>query len=232
MTYIERFDDGPGGWLGWISNSEGAMRLEAADSAVISRSPWWIDYNHAPPGGGYLHLLFALHTQHPPWFPEQYKAAGGPNRFVEGGFPRDFTNARISVRLRGALEPRGAECRLLVQSRVGERYANSVLTAQSFSIEPEWSWQTIELRPDASQWQDLGSRHDRTETYGSASISDMLADVNGDIILVLFPLDVHPARALSGDPHRLRAGEEYEVDRSCLPSGYIMMDEIHIEFPT
>ena len=36
------FDDGPGGWLGWISNAEGALRLETQQSAVVSRSPWWI----------------------------------------------------------------------------------------------------------------------------------------------------------------------------------------------
>jgi len=50
-TYIETFDDGPGGWFGWTSNSGGPKPLEISDSAVISRSPWWIDYNHAPPGG-------------------------------------------------------------------------------------------------------------------------------------------------------------------------------------
>ena len=55
-TYVETFDDGPGGWVGW---SHGLTSLETGPSLVVSRSPWWIDANHAPPGGGYLHLLFA-----------------------------------------------------------------------------------------------------------------------------------------------------------------------------
>ena len=121
MTYIEKFDDGPGGWLGGISNAEGPRPLETSAGAVVSRSPWWIDYNHAPPGGGYLHLLFALHTAHPPGFPEQYKAAGGSNRFVQSGFPRNFANARVSASIRGTVDLRGAKSQLLVHSRVDAR---------------------------------------------------------------------------------------------------------------
>ena len=61
-TYIETFDDDSGGWFGWISNSQGPKPLEIRDSCAISRSPWWIDYNHAPPGAGYMHLLYMLLT--------------------------------------------------------------------------------------------------------------------------------------------------------------------------
>ena len=50
MQYTETFDNGPGGWYGWISNAAGPKPLEIKDSCAISRSPWWIDYNHAPPG--------------------------------------------------------------------------------------------------------------------------------------------------------------------------------------
>ena len=31
-------------------------------------------------------------------------------------------------------------------------------------------------------------------------------------------------------PHRLKAGEDYEVDRARLPSGPIMLDEVRIDF--
>src|SRR6185437_12329302 len=90
--YRHQFRDGPGGWLGWASNSAGAKALDIEAGAAISTSPWWIDYNHAPPGGGYLNILFALHTVHGPNFPEQFKNAGGMNTFVAGGFPLDFTD--------------------------------------------------------------------------------------------------------------------------------------------
>ena len=60
--YFEDFDATPGGWLGWMGGGGGARRLELRDSVAIVRSPWGVDFNHAPPGAGYLHLLYALLT--------------------------------------------------------------------------------------------------------------------------------------------------------------------------
>src|SRR5262245_52220809 len=105
MNYTETFDDGPGGWSGWISNAAGPKPLEIRDSCAISRSPWWIDYNHAPPGAGYLHLLYMLNTGGKPG--EHQREVQGENRFLRDGYPTDFTNARISLRLKGQLEARG-----------------------------------------------------------------------------------------------------------------------------
>ena len=68
------------------------------------------------------------------------------------------------------------------------------------------------------------------ESYGEAPIGDALRDVNVDIILVLFPLDIVPAKRLAGDPHKLRAGKDYELDRSRLPSGWISLDEVRIDY--
>ncbi len=231
--YVETFSDGPGGWLGWGGQGgQGAdvLRLEIVDGAVVSRGPWWVDYNHAPPGGGYLHLLFALHTFQGERFPEKLKVAGGPNRFVLGGFPRDFTNARIHLRLRGQLDLKGAACALLVQSEVRGKYVNMVYHGQTFRPGPDWEWQTITLAPEPKLWTPLGSRFDRLERYGDAPIADVLKDVNGDIILVLFPLNIKPAGQIAGDPHRLRAGEEYPVQTDLLPSGHVLVDEVRIEF--
>ena len=52
MTYIETFDDGPGGWQEWPNS------LKVENGYAMAASPWWVDFNHAPPGGGYLHLLY------------------------------------------------------------------------------------------------------------------------------------------------------------------------------
>lgn len=81
-TYIETFDNGPGGWFGWIDNARGPKPLERGESTVTSRSPWWIDYNHAPPGAGYMHLLFMLLTSGHPG--ENQREVSGENQFTKG----------------------------------------------------------------------------------------------------------------------------------------------------
>ena len=74
MTYVEDFDDGPGGWAGH------QKALEIENGVAISRSPWWVDPNHAPPGGGYLHLLFAQWMN--PERAESNRPIAGDNRFI------------------------------------------------------------------------------------------------------------------------------------------------------
>ena len=126
---------------------------------------------------------------------------------------------------------RGAQLVLLVAARVGEVSVCTVLVGQPFAVTADWSEQTVGLVPDPEQWTCLGARHDRTESYGWGEISDVLRDLNGNMIFVLHPLDVVPAEPVDGNPHLLKAGEEYEVDRSRLPEGYVMLDEVRIEFP-
>lgn len=229
-TYVETFDDGPGGWVGW---SHGLSALETRPGVIISRHPWWTDANHAPPGGGYLHLLFALYPTG-----RRESRDGSLNRFVDGGYPSDFTNARMTLRLRGELETKGTNLVLLAQAEVGGRMLNHVLVAQPFEVTPEWTEQTITLAPDPEQWLCLGSRHDRMDfrvrehdvVYGWGDIGDVLSDINTDIILVLHPVDVVPAGPIDQDRHYLYAGKDYEADASRLPSGYVELDEVRIEF--
>ena len=231
-TYIETFDSGPGGWLGWDSNAAGAKPIKIVDGVAISDGPWWVDYNHAPPGGGYLQLPFAIHTLQGPDFPQQYIDLGGVNHFAEGGFPTDFTNAKVTIRARGEMKWRGAHVMLLIQGKVGDRYINYVLDAQPFTITPEWSESTIICEPDPAQWKCMGSRHDRMDFYGWDDVDKLLRDVNADIILVHHPIDVVPLKPMpEEDLHRLRAGEEYELDPAHLPEGRWELDEVRIEFP-
>ena len=77
-TFLETFDDGPGGWFGWMDNGRGPRPLERGESCVISHSPWWIDYNHTPPGADYMHLLFMLLTSGSPG--EHHGEVSGENR--------------------------------------------------------------------------------------------------------------------------------------------------------
>jgi len=228
-VYRETFDSGPAGWFGWTSNQAGPRALEWSPGQVTSRSPWWIDYNHAPPGAGYLHMLASLLTGGP-GYGEAYMDAGGRNRFIERGFPTDFTGARLTVRLKGELERRSAQVVLLVQGTKDGITSGWVLTGSPLSVTEDWSRQTVVATPDERQWTCLGSRHDRTQSYGRIPLAQILRDVNADIIFALFPLEVVPMGRITGDPHRLRAGRDYPVWTSRLPEGYVTIAEVTIEF--
>ncbi|NQU12200.1 hypothetical protein HQ590_15505 [bacterium] len=228
-TYRETFDHGPGGWYGWDGNEKGYRPLAVQDGVAVTRSPWWIDYNHAPPGAGYLHMLFSLNTKGP--FGEHLQEVGGPNGFVASGCPRDLTNARLTARLKGELTENGARVTLLVQAAGGDLISGWLLTGQPFRVTPEWSDQTVTLVPDESQWRCLGARHDRTDFYGRLPLATVLQDVNVNIMFVLFPLTIAPMGPLAGDPHQLRPERDYPVWRSRLPEGYIELDTVNIELP-
>jgi hypothetical protein len=227
--YLETFDEGPGGWFGWIDNARGPKPLERGPSCVISRSPWWIDYNHAPPGAGYMHLLFILLTQGSPG--EHQREVSGDNRFIRSRFGTDFTNAKLTVRLKGELIARNSQLLLLCQSVNRGICSGWLLTGQPLAVTEDWSEQSIAIVPDESSWTCLGSRHDRTDFYGQLPLRTVLADVNVDILLVLFPLDIAPMGPLPGDPDRLRPERDYPVWRSRLPEGYVMLDEVRLEAP-
>jgi hypothetical protein len=59
----------------------------------------------------------------------------------------------------------------------------------------------------------------------------VLSDVNVDILLVLYPLDIAPMGPINGDPHLLRPEKDYPVWRGKLPEGYVTLDEVRIRFP-
>jgi len=227
-VYTETFDDGPGGWHGWQNNYDGDRPLEIRDGCVISRSPWWIDYNHAPPGAGYMHLLFILNTLGAP--SERHRMVAGENRFIQGGFGTDFTNARLTLRLKGELLDKGTQLFLLCQGNRGGICSGWLLTGQPISVTEQWSEQTIQATTDEGQWTCLGSRHDRVDQYGRDSLPNILADVNADILLVLFPLQIAPMGPFEGGMHQLRPEQDYPVWRHQLPEGYVMLDEVRIEF--
>lgn len=229
MRYREDFETDRGGWWGWESNSAGPRPLEWSGGQVTSHSPWWIDYNHAPPGAGYLHMLFCTYTRGP--IAEHFAEVGGPHRLALGGYPTDYRGARVCLRLRGEVERQGARLVLLVQASAERLTSAWVLTGQPFEVTPEWSEQSAVLAPDESQWTCMGGRHDRVDYYGRIDLERVLADVNVDIMFILFPLTIAPMGPLEGDPHARRPGKDYPVWRSRLPEGYVDLDAIEIDFP-
>jgi hypothetical protein len=176
-----------------------------------------------------MHLLYMLLTAGVAG--EHQRETAGPNRYIADGFGTDFTDARITLRLKGELLARGSQLHLLCQGVHDGVCTGWILTVQSFEVTSDWSEQTVECTPDERQWTCLGSRHDRADFYGRTPLATVLGDVNTDILFVLYPLDVAPMGSLDGDPHVLRPEQDYPVWRSRLPEGYVILDEVRIEFP-
>jgi hypothetical protein len=189
-----------------------------------------VDYNHAPPGGGYLQLLMCLVTRGAPG--ESTREAAGENRFVKGNYPTDFTNAKITMRLRGELEAAGTHLSVLLQGSVDGICSGWVLSGQPFTVTREWSEQTVQCVPDPSQWTSLGSRHDRTDTYGEKPLRSVLGNVNVNIHILMFPVKPRPMGRIAGDPHILRAGRDYPIWPSSIAQGYVEVDRVAFEFAT
>lgn len=226
-TYTETFDDGPGGW---VANRYHPLTI--FDGAAQLYGPWYLDSHHAPPGAGYLHMLMYLHTNSK----QANEKIGGPNRFTRGNYSRDLRNATFTLRLRGDIDLQGSSMVLLAQSRTAATTANFVLTGQPFKITPSWTEQTVTLSPDPKQWTCLGARESKKHQYGCDGIDTVLKDVNVDLILVLFPLNVVPVKPVA-EPHKLRAGQDYpeepsyEVWQKFLPKGLIQVDMVSIRYP-
>ena len=227
-TYVEDFDDGPGGWMRVVDNYSGPAALPISHGAVRCQGPWWVDYNHAPPGGGYLQLLMALATRGAPG--EALRELAGVNRFVTGNFPIDFTNARITLRVRGELETAGTGLHVLLQGTQDGICSGWVLSGQPIAVKPDYTETTLTCVPDQRQWTSLGSRHDRTDMYGEKPFLDILGNVNVNMHIVMFPVKPRPMGRIGGDPHILRAGRDYPIWPSSIAQGYLEVDRITIDF--
>ena len=227
--YRETFDDGPGGWYGYQDGpGQNKRTLEWSPGRLTSRSPWWIDYNHAPPGVGYFHMLFCLNTSGPQ--SEEARDQGGPNRYIAAGLPTDFTGARVTARLRGELRAQGAEMCVLLQGTVEGICSGWVHTGEVFSVGEDWAEPTVTLDADPARWKALGSRHDRTDMYGVKPLDKVLGKADVNIMFLLFPINVVPMGSIDGDMHKLRPNREYPVWRHELPEGYVTLNSVEIEF--
>ena len=226
--YVEEFDDGPGGWMRVANKFAPPQPWPIRDGVVRCQGPWWVDYNHAPPGGGYLQLLMCLVT----WGPsgESVREVSDRNRFTTAGFPTDFTDAKITLRTRGELEAAGTRLSLLIQGSIDGLISGWVLTGQSFPVGPNWAETTITARPDPEQWTSIGARHDRKDTYGERPLADILANVNVNIHLIMFPVTPKPMGDIAGDPHLLRAGRDYPIWPSSIAQGYVEIGRVAIAF--
>lgn len=232
--YTETFDTGSNGWLLWFAGGGGPLPSMIRKGALVARSPWGVDFNHAKPGAGYLHLLYCLPMMPRDKYPyERLEPFCGKNRFVDGKYSTNLTNARITTRLKGDVDLKGSRLMLLVQSDVGPIRTNWVLDKQPIPITKRYREHTITVTPDESQWTCLGTRGKGADCdhYGTAPISEAIKDITVNIIFVLFPLDVQPFNKINGDKDELRAGKDYGVNRLLLPEGEVHLDTVTIEWP-
>ena len=202
--------------------------LEWKPGQVTSRGPWWIDYNHAPPGAGYMHMVFCMATKGPQG--EAYMDVSGVNRFIGQGCPTDLTNAKLTARVSGELTEQGAKLMMLIQGSVEGITSGWLTTGQPISVTDSSTEQTINLEPDLAKWTPLGVRQGREDMYGEKPLERVLANVDVNIMLVLFPLDVAPMGSIDGDPHTLRPERDYPVWRHRLPEGYVNLEEVKMDF--
>jgi hypothetical protein len=227
--YVHTFSAGAGGWL-----ADHYYKPRIWDGVANCYSPWFVDANHAPPGAGYLHLVLWIWTDKRRYEPGSPAASRAPpgwsSSFVEQGKSRDLRNARLTVRLRGEVDLKGAQMVLLAQATTPKTTANMILTGQPIRIAEDWSSQTIVLADDPNQWTCLGARKGREKEYGCDSIHAVLADVNNDLIFVLF--NFRPAPACQGaDRPGTYAGVDYPVDQDSLPRGLIQFQSVRIDYP-
>ncbi|HWQ56605.1 MAG TPA: hypothetical protein VN442_23155 [Bryobacteraceae bacterium] len=228
-VYLENFDKGSGGWV-----ANRYHPLPIFDGVAYCHGPWYLDSHHAPPGAGYLNMLMYLYTKGANLPPDHIGRKG--NAFLDRKMSTNLLNAKLTARLRGKMDMQGAQMVLLVQGSTHGTTANFVLTGQPFRVTEEWSEQTIRLTPDPAQWTCLGARESMKQRYGCAPIEAVLADVNVDIMFVLFPLKVVPVGDVK-EPHKLRAGQDYpdepsyEVQQKYLPKGLVMFDWVRIDYP-
>ena len=234
-TYFESFDHGSGGW-----GKGRRYPLTIFDGVAYTYGPWWVDANHAPPGAGYLNILLWIYTNRKVmedsvgWF--KSKGFGLPhksvseNRFITNNQSTDFTNARLTVRMRGDIDLKGTNLYLHLQGSNGKTTANYILKGQPLTVNRDWTEQTVTLTPDPDQWLCIGARHDMTDEYGCFPIDELLSDVSVNIIFVLFPVNVVPVENIP-DKHKLRAVADYHVNQEFLPKGVVMCDWVKIEYP-
>ncbi|OHB55218.1 MAG: hypothetical protein A2Y12_09350 [Planctomycetes bacterium GWF2_42_9] len=229
LNYVEHFENGSGGWFG-LDKHKGMYRPLTKNSVMCCIGPWGLDYDHAPPGAGYLQRIMGIYLKGP--LTESVREMGGTNRFIEGGFSANLTNARLTFRLKGSIEFQGANLFLLVQGIHRGICSGWILTGQPIAITGDWSDQSVTVALEPGQWKCLGSRHDRMDYYGVVDIKTILSGAKClNIHLGLFPICVMPKGPINDDMHLLRAGKDYPVWHTKLPDGYVMVDKVIIEYP-
>jgi hypothetical protein len=207
VTIYKTAFDGTSGWLTQSAETPSECTpleesTEAGNGYAVSRAPWWIDPNHAPPGLGYLHLVaFAYHFD---WSTDGVVAS------EYAGRPIDLRDARIRLRWRAPdlRLPPGARFMFWLQAhdprrpRADTRYVNYALINQALipvADDPRWLESTLVLPASGQGLACLGSNLDRTQTYDcAADPSEVLANWTIDLGFIILLPDRDSASLVAG----------------------------------
>ena len=136
---------------------------------------------------------------------------------------------------------------------------NFVYEAETFDVTEDWCEQTITVNPDPAGWTYLSARADLADRYVGGDrlndITELLSDVDLDIIFVLHSVAVVPARgedigsaqlhslwprnadlpeeAPGGGPSTAYDGTvpfDFAADPARLPTGAIEIDRVEVHY--
>lgn len=195
VLYSEDFSRGSRGWHYYakspFNNILSCIHSVPPDGCVIpcrwengfieSRSPWWIDYNHKPPGAGLLNVLFVI------WLDSYY-----------GGLRQkslDLRDARLHCRVMIAeANLKGNHVYFWFQTFNSEenKYHNYVLTKRPLDVSKaasSWRDVTIPINTDGADWTCLGSSQERSDKYACGSIEMDLQNVNANLGFIQMQVD-------------------------------------------
>lgn len=228
--YYEDFN-GDSGWVADRARPLFENNGTGKSIATQGYDLWSIDHYHAPPDGpGYLHILMWLPTgNYDQFYPVFYGQQKPP--FIKANCSTNLTSATLRFKYRAVIKnPGPANIYLWVQAVKGDAGINYRLR-KPVPVSPEWRVEEIRLQPDPNLWVCMrGASYMPMYTKGCEfSIGELLKDVNRNILFVLFPLALSDEVAQKSSLKQ-RPMQHFTVDREALPSGYLEIDWITIDY--
>ncbi|HEV8444783.1 MAG TPA: hypothetical protein VGQ27_14965 [Steroidobacteraceae bacterium] len=208
VLYRHDFADGSGGWrtvhtlvspdqlpvdssncfISWLGLYACTLDVPVEGGRSVLQSPWWLDPNHAKPGGyGHLNLLTWVYLN------------GMPGSSTEGMPSIDLRDVTLRVSMRAqAFNPAGGRLVFWFQTKMPDgRFANFAYTSSPLDavLPPdgsELSQFNIKLVADPAAWTCLGAAVDRSDFYGCMDVVNAMSAVKDDFGFIIIPVSDSP----------------------------------------
>ena len=167
-------------WQSWQGKFACTSFVPIRDGEVILNSPWWLDNNHAPPGAGYLNLLFYNYID---------------TIFSGNKKSLNLEDRTLYLKLRSSnLDLKQSKIFFWFQTKaINGKYINFVYTKVPIHLDEKMKTLEIKFTSNASDWICLGSNERRKDTYDCIDLKDAISDVNIDFGLIIFPTSNDPS---------------------------------------
>jgi len=198
---------------------------------LYSTGPWWVDGNHAPPGYGYLSLVFLCLLR--------------PDKLQNMSFDPHlcYPNMRemnIRGKIRGhSADLKGADLLFWFQcySEKTEKNINYALIGKPLNEKLlNGKINDFELNVDVENTEDwvcLGSCAEKSHLYGELDLNNLDAAKPLNMGFILTPMDVKPVWPDECDlssPMNLTTESLWPIDTHSLPTGTIAIYDLEIEY--